>query len=84
MAMCYFPTLRVGASFDFSQDPASKCLRNNQLAYGGVHLPDLTVITPVFDSAEKEIVFWAASRGHHADVSVFFFLSSVLPQYHAR
>ncbi|KAB8271092.1 Hydantoinase B/oxoprolinase-domain-containing protein [Aspergillus minisclerotigenes] len=43
-------------------------LLSNTPAYGGVHLPDLTVITPVFDSAGKDIVFWAASRGHHADV----------------
>lgn len=38
------------------------------IAFGGVHLPDLTVITPVFDSEGKEIIFWTASRGHHADV----------------
>ncbi len=35
---------------------------------GGTHLPDITVCTPVFDDAEKEILFWVASRGHHADV----------------
>ncbi|TPN81622.1 5-oxoprolinase [Mesorhizobium sp. CU2] len=35
---------------------------------GGTHLPDITVVTPVFDDAQKEILFWAASRGHHADV----------------
>ncbi|KAJ5514164.1 hypothetical protein N7463_003716 [Penicillium fimorum] len=43
-------------------------LLSNTPAYGGVHLPDLTVITPVFDSDGKDIIFWAASRGHHADV----------------
>ncbi|CAG8940265.1 unnamed protein product [Penicillium salamii] len=43
-------------------------LLSNTPAFGGVHLPDLTVITPVFDSDGKEIIFWAASRGHHADV----------------
>ncbi|GBG26458.1 5-oxoprolinase [Hondaea fermentalgiana] len=37
-----------------------------QLA-GGSHLPDITVITPCF-SDEGELVFWVASRGHHADV----------------
>lgn len=36
-----------------------------QLA-GGSHLPDITVITPVF--SEGKIVFFVASRGHHADV----------------
>ncbi len=35
---------------------------------GGTHLPDITVVTPVFDDAEREILFWVASRGHHADV----------------
>ncbi|MBN9451849.1 MAG: hydantoinase B/oxoprolinase family protein [Bosea sp.] len=35
---------------------------------GGTHLPDITVCTPVFDPEEKGILFWAASRGHHADV----------------
>ncbi len=36
-----------------------------QLA-GGSHLPDITVITPVWN--EGVIVFWVASRGHHADI----------------
>jgi 5-oxoprolinase (ATP-hydrolysing) len=35
---------------------------------GGTHLPDITVCTPVFDDAKREILFWVASRGHHADV----------------
>ncbi len=35
---------------------------------GGTHLPDITVVTPVFDDAGETILFWAASRGHHADV----------------
>ncbi len=35
---------------------------------GGTHLPDITVCTPVFDDAEHDILFWVASRGHHADV----------------
>jgi 5-oxoprolinase (ATP-hydrolysing) len=33
---------------------------------GGTHLPDITVCTPVFDG--RKILFWVASRGHHADV----------------
>ncbi|HEX2199304.1 MAG TPA: hydantoinase B/oxoprolinase family protein, partial [Burkholderiales bacterium] len=35
---------------------------------GGTHLPDVTVITPVFDSPGKEILFYVGSRGHHADI----------------
>ncbi len=35
---------------------------------GGTHLPDITVCTPVFDDDGRQIIFWVASRGHHADV----------------
>jgi 5-oxoprolinase (ATP-hydrolysing) len=35
---------------------------------GGTHLPDITVCTPVFDGAGARILFWVASRGHHADI----------------
>ena len=35
---------------------------------GGTHIPDLTVCTPVFDKAKRKILFWVASRGHHADI----------------
>ncbi|HEX6691806.1 MAG TPA: hydantoinase B/oxoprolinase family protein, partial [Burkholderiales bacterium] len=33
---------------------------------GGTHLPDVTVITPVFGG--EEILFYVGSRGHHADI----------------
>ena len=35
---------------------------------GGSHLPDITVITPVFDAANHSILFYVASRAHHEDV----------------
>ncbi len=35
---------------------------------GGTHLPDVTVITPVFDRAGRDILFYVGSRGHHADI----------------
>ena len=35
---------------------------------GGTHLPDVTVITPVFDAAGTSILFFVGSRGHHADI----------------
>lgn len=35
---------------------------------GGTHLPDVTVITPVFDAAGENIIYTVASRGHHADI----------------
>lgn len=35
---------------------------------GGTHLPDVTVITPVFDASGSNILFYVGSRGHHADI----------------
>lgn len=41
-------------------------LVSNHPRAGGTHLPDITVIAPVFDG--DEIVFFVASRGHHGDI----------------
>jgi 5-oxoprolinase (ATP-hydrolysing) len=35
---------------------------------GGTHLPDITVVTPVFHDHEQRLLFFVASRGHHADI----------------
>jgi len=35
---------------------------------GGTHLPDVTVVMPVFDAAAADILFYVAARGHHADI----------------
>ncbi|MDA8637552.1 hydantoinase B/oxoprolinase family protein [Rhodospirillales bacterium] len=35
---------------------------------GGTHLPDVTIITPVFDNDGKDILFYVGSRGHQADI----------------
>jgi 5-oxoprolinase (ATP-hydrolysing) len=40
----------------------------NDPYHGGTHLPDVTVITPVFLQGSKEPEFYVGSRGHHADV----------------
>lgn len=40
----------------------------NDPYHGGTHLPDITVITPVFDRAGQRILFYVGSRGHHADI----------------
>ncbi|MGI5453044.1 hydantoinase B/oxoprolinase family protein [Streptomyces sp. CA-249302] len=43
----------------------------NDPYHGGTHLPDVTVITPVFDTADTQgdrILFYVASRGHHAEI----------------
>lgn len=41
----------------FSNDPSN----------GGSHLPDITVVTPVFN-ARGELRYWVANRGHHSDI----------------
>ena len=40
----------------------------NDPYHGGTHLPDITVVTPVFGRRGDEILFYTASRGHHAEV----------------
>ncbi|MEW1929408.1 hydantoinase B/oxoprolinase family protein [Streptomyces sp. NPDC088360] len=40
----------------------------NDPYHGGTHLPDVTVITPVFDTPGERILFYVASRGHHAEI----------------
>ena len=40
----------------------------NDPYHGGTHLPDITVVTPVYVSDEAEPTFYVGSRGHHADV----------------
>lgn len=48
-------------------EPDEAYLLNSPYA-GGTHLPDITLVTPVFDVAGHELLFFVASRGHHADV----------------
>ncbi len=40
----------------------------NSPYHGGTHLPDITVITPMFDATGESVLAYLASRGHHADV----------------
>ncbi|GAA4204692.1 hydantoinase B/oxoprolinase family protein [Microbispora amethystogenes] len=40
----------------------------NDPYHGGTHLPDITVVTPVFGGDPPEILFFVASRGHHAEI----------------
>jgi len=35
---------------------------------GGTHLPDITLIKPVYDENSKKVIFYVATRGHHADI----------------
>lgn len=41
-------------------------LVTNHPSAGGSHLPDITVVTPVFDNGK--LIFFVASRGHHAEI----------------
>ena len=47
--------------------PGDVVALNNPFA-GGTHLPDITVITPIFDETGQHIRFFTANRGHHADI----------------
>jgi N-methylhydantoinase B len=56
----------VAAVLEREHAPGVSWILNDPFA-GGTHLPDITVITPVFDDAQAMLGF-AASRAHHADV----------------
>ncbi|MFW5419275.1 hydantoinase B/oxoprolinase family protein [Nocardiopsis sp. CNT-189] len=40
----------------------------NDPYHGGTHLPDVTVVTPVYGAAGRGVLFYVASRGHHAEI----------------
>ncbi|MDR3502155.1 MAG: hydantoinase B/oxoprolinase family protein [Legionella sp.] len=41
---------------------------SNDPYHGGTHLPDITVITPIFDLQTEKLLFLVGSRAHHADI----------------
>ncbi|KAL2845258.1 Hydantoinase B/oxoprolinase-domain-containing protein [Aspergillus pseudoustus] len=47
--------------------PGDHILTNHPLA-GGTHLPDITIVTPVWNKEGTRIIFYVASRGHHAEI----------------
>ncbi len=47
--------------------PGDAFVQNNPYN-GGSHLPDITVVSPVFDEAGEDVLFYVASRAHHEDV----------------
>ncbi|MEO1766354.1 hydantoinase B/oxoprolinase family protein [Thiobacter aerophilum] len=57
----------VRERFATSMRPGQVFLINSPY-HGGTHLPDITVVTPVWDDEGREVWFYTASRGHHADV----------------
>ena len=56
----------VAALLGERHEPDVSWILNDPFA-GGTHLPDITVVTPVFTAA-RELIGFAASRAHHADV----------------
>ncbi len=52
----------------------NKCIKKGEVYAlnapyeGGTHLPDITVIKPIFHRKKNEIIFFVAARGHHTDV----------------
>ncbi|XDG04158.1 hypothetical protein ABKA04_003773 [Annulohypoxylon sp. FPYF3050] len=43
-------------------------IMSNHPSFGGTHLPDITLIMPAFNEKGDKILFYAASRAHHADI----------------
>jgi len=52
----------------FPELEAGDVVVSNDPYEGGSHLPDITVVTPVFEAADRRPRFFVASRGHHADI----------------
>ena len=52
---------------DIDFQPGVSALLNDPYR-GGTHLPDVTVVTPVFDDPNERPIFYVANRAHHADV----------------
>jgi N-methylhydantoinase B len=57
----------VAAILGFDQRPGDLWVLNDPYA-GGTHLPDITLISPVFTPGAARPIAFAASRAHHADV----------------
>ncbi len=57
----------VAAVLGFDQAPGRRWILNDPYR-GGTHLPDITVIEPVFAPGGGELLGFAANRAHHADV----------------
>jgi len=57
----------VRAALTVQPKPGDVIALNNPYN-GGTHLPDVTVVMPVFDDAGERILFTVAARGHHADI----------------
>src|ERR1700738_646198 len=61
------PASVAGAGAAFPLEPGDIALLNDPFA-GGTHLPDLTMVMPIFLPRERRASFYVANRAHHADV----------------
>ncbi len=60
--------MSVKAAVDaLSLGPGDIAILNDPFA-GGTHLPDITMVLPVFVDGDQSPIFYVASRAHHADV----------------
>ena len=60
-------TVKVLIQSGLSVEPGDVFIHNDPFN-GGSHLPDVTVITPIFDKQDDKVIFYVASRAHHADI----------------
>ncbi|MGY8639841.1 MAG: hydantoinase B/oxoprolinase family protein [Verrucomicrobiales bacterium] len=56
---------KVGETIEFR--PGDRVITNHP-AYGGSHLPDVTVISPIFVEGESKPIAFVANRAHHAEI----------------
>src|SRR5690625_2011751 len=59
-------TIRIVAERNAASMRPGDVYAVNEPFHGGTHLPDVTVVTPVFSGGSRE--FFVASRGHHAEI----------------
>ncbi len=55
-------------SRDVPDIAAGDVIVTNDPYRGGSHLPDVTVVSPVYDASGERRLFWVASRAHHAEI----------------
>ncbi|QTR54969.1 hydantoinase B/oxoprolinase family protein [Thiothrix unzii] len=61
-------SIKAVISANLGQMQAGDAYVLNDPYHGGTHLPDITVVKPVFEASGNTIIFYVATRGHHADV----------------
>ncbi|WP_277555027.1 hydantoinase B/oxoprolinase family protein [Halobaculum limi] len=66
-AMPYSVAAAVEAFPPETLSPGDSILLNDPFR-GGAHLPDLTLVTPIYDADHEAVIAFAANRAHHADI----------------